>query len=116
MNEEEKDLAEQKEKDRVALQAALAKLYDQGPSTDQPYGDPVVLFRQLAPFTRRWLQHLDEDDTKTLGTFAKQHQAFSTAWRSARKIVAWMGATVLATLAFGEQALRFFERARDYLW
>lgn len=116
MNEEEKDLAAQKEKDKEALKLALAKLYEQGPTPEQPFGDPVVLFRQLAPFTRKWLQHLDEDDTETLNSVAKQHQAFRTAWKGTRKLFAWVGATILATLAFGEQALRFFDRLRETLW
>lgn len=116
MNEEEQDAVRQREANKDAFQKALMKLYEQGPTPEQPFGDPVVLFRQLPPFTRRWLQHLDEDDTTTLGAVAKQHQVIRTAWRSARKVVAWVGATILATLAFGEQALRFFERARDYLW
>jgi hypothetical protein len=114
MAEEETD--ERRAKDLEVLRKALDNLYGKGPEADSRYDDPLVFFRQLRGTVRKWLESLTDEDVETLQALGRQHQTVSTAWRRTRKLVAWMGASILATLAFGDQALRFATTLRNYLW
>src|SRR5687768_11762882 len=94
---------DQREKDIAALRTALDKLYGKGPEAELPHDDPVAFFRQLRRSVRAWLQGLSDEDVATLEAVGRQHQTAASAWRRIRKLVAWLGATILATLAFGDQ-------------